>query len=375
MTLLSLTSAIMASVDALRFVSLGGGDAAMTKSRNSVRVVSFNALADQYLHYQERSRPNSSWAVFDKKRRHWLLGQVFQRFVDEGVDFICLQEIDFKIARQVLADNNGYTRLLTPTGYGQGDQRRPDTANGRGGTRVDACCIFFSREWELVGNEMIVNLDSLAGDRSTKFGRTFKRGNFGIIARLRSVFSGREVLVCNCHLFWDPKFEYVKLAQVHYMCLKVQEELECSSCPVIFCGDLNSQPGSLVHEYLSTGQLFRSAELKKLRLRQVAKGLNEKVQEWLAGEETSSTSVLENPIRHLLLESAYSSLGHGYMQEEIELTNKTADFSGVIDYIFSSSASMAQTGRLHVPKVQSALPTKKWPSDHLALGAELFFDD
>ena len=370
----------MASVNALRFVPLEGDGAAIAKSRNSVRVVSFNALADQYLHYQESSRPNSSSAVFDQRRRHWLLGQVFQRFVDEGVDFICLQEIDFKIARQVLADNNGYTRLLTPTGYGQGDQRRPDTANGRGHTRVDACCIFYSREWELVGKETIVNLDSLAGDGSTKFGRTFKRGNFGILARLRAASSGREVLVCNCHLFWDPQFEYVKLAQVHYMCLKVQEELDQSSCPVIFCGDLNSQPGGLVHDYLSTGQLFRSAELKKLRLRQAAKGLNEKVQDWLAGEETSGISVLEgsildNPIRHLLLESAYSSLGHGHIQEDIELTNKTTDFSGVIDYIFSSSASMVQTGRLDVPKIQSALPTKKWPSDHLAIGAELFFDE
>ena len=108
------------------------------------KIVSWNTLADEYIHYHTKARPNADPKIFDRFRRYQLLGSTFQHFVDINIDFICLQEVDFKIARENLVLTNGYTRLLTPTGY------------GRGGTRVDACCIFYkSKDWRILGKEIV----------------------------------------------------------------------------------------------------------------------------------------------------------------------------------------------------------------------------
>lgn len=240
-----------------------------------VRVVSWNTLADQYRRYQQSQRPFADRIIFDKEYRHPLLGECFQKFVSLDVDFICLQEVDFKIARLALQDT--HTRLLTPTGHGFSD------------TRVDACCIFYrTSKWKLVGEApKIVSLDDLAPDyvsdddsdednlHATTFTppephideltECFLRGNFGIIACLENLSTGARIVICNTHLYWNPAMEFVKLCQAHYLCLAVQQFIrENEFCneedtPVVLLGDLNSKPGSLVHTYLQDGQVVSSS--------------------------------------------------------------------------------------------------------------------
>ena len=110
----------------LRFVAPGEACATpitTTKEPNNCRIVSWNTLADQYIRYHLSDRPNADTNIFSQEFRHALLQQFFQHFVEIDVDFLCLQEVDFKIARQQLVDRNSYTRLLTPTGHGRGDTR------------------------------------------------------------------------------------------------------------------------------------------------------------------------------------------------------------------------------------------------------------
>ena len=149
-----------------------------------------------------------------------------------------MQEVDFKIARENLVLTNGYTRLLTPTGY------------GRGGTRVDACCIFYkSKDWRILGKE-IVWLDNLAS-----MGESFRRGNYGIIAWFQHKSNlQKTVVICN------QEYEYVKLYQARYLCEKSRSILDTLlkkglEPHLIFCGDLNSKPGGLVHKYITSGEI------------------------------------------------------------------------------------------------------------------------
>eukprot|EP00978_Attheya_sp_CCMP212_P034501 scaffold144763_cov55-Attheya_sp.AAC.2 len=100
---------------------------------------------------------------------------------------------------------------------------------------------------------------------------------------------------------------------------------------------------------------------------------NHQAKSWLAQGH------LECPLRHFLFESAYAK--HDASGEDIKFTNATADFQGVIDYIFFPSCLLTQTKRLSVPSVkkeegkESIIPTRGWPSDHVAIGAEFSFDD
>lgn len=333
----------------INFVPIGerDGTSPAPKPPNNFRMVSWNALANQYIHYLESKRPNASHKVFNQFYRDRLLEQTFQHFVDIDVDFVCLQEVDFKIARETLVDNNSYTRLLTPTGHGRGD------------TRVDACCIFYkSEDWSLV-REDIVDLNDLIEE----YGESFRKGNFGIIASFQHrSLPNERVTICNTHLFWNPEFEYVKLRQAHYLCLKaqtclreLQEEDHGAKMHFIFCGDLNSKPGGLVHTYMSTAEVCT---------------------EGYPSFEDETLPLLECPLRHLCLKSIHAEQ-NDTVQENIKFTNSTTDFHEIIDYMFFPSSLVLEKvlsfPRFEINQMKDGkpiLPTKNWASDHLAIGAE-----
>ena len=68
------------------------------------------------------------------------------------------------------------------------------------------------------------------------------------------------------------------------------------------------------------------------------------------------------------------------IEEAIKFTNATAEFVGVIDYVFHAS-SLLVTKIISFPEISSnvygreepILPTLRWASDHLAIGAEFIF--
>ena len=84
------------------------------------------------------------------------------------------------------------------------------------------------------------------------------------------------------------------------------------------------------------------------------------------------------------LQSSYALLEDGdeekVMGELLPFTNVTAEFVGLLDYIFFETSEFEQTHRVEVPtsfrKLNDRgetgghlLPSDVWPSDHLALGA------
>ena len=105
--------------------------------------------------------------------------------------------------------------------------------------------------------------------------QSFRRRNRGLVAVLEIVDDDpsspthrhrRRMCVATAHLYWHPGYEYVKLCQAKHWTDKVEEFAAEHAAlddghprpsrrrlPVIFCGDLNSRPGSAVHAFLTRG--------------------------------------------------------------------------------------------------------------------------
>lgn len=91
---------------------------------------------------------------------------------------------------------------------------------------------------------------------------------------------------------------------------------------------------------------------------------------------------LSNPF---VFRSAYGDQSSKSKDELIPFTNVTSGFVGLLDYILYEEKSLVQTGRLRVPKSFTdlnheglhnghLLPSNRWPSDHLCVGASFQFD-
>jgi len=149
--------------------------------------------------------------------------------------------------------------------------------------------------------------------------------------------------------------------------------------PVVLCGDLNSQPGGLVWQYMSMGEVA---------IKRPHSGLLSGRQGETAARTMSTDSpesyVLESPSRTLVdagqdWNGPVASFPSRKREREagqrcgvligecVDVTNATSDVRGVIDYIFSSSISLTQTKVLALPDFISSeedgelpiIPTKK----------------
>jgi mRNA deadenylase 3'-5' endonuclease subunit Ccr4 len=318
-------------------------------SKNQVRIVSWNVLADRCLRFHP-------YISFGPDERNDLLRKTFEKLMAQKVDIICLQEVDTGfIEEQVLQGT--YKVLATHWG-------------------LASCICFRVDTWRLVGTHEVVKLDDLAGYANTPFAHTFRRYNHGILARLERLCDGMQIVICNTHLYWDPDYEHVKLCQAHYLLLKAKNfigEDATSNTAFMFCGDLNSLPGSLVHQYLSKGKVEPSLSIEELQLIHglVETDSEEPVVGWLLSE-------LVCPFR---LQSSYADQrNHGV--ELYPFTNVTPDFQGFLDYVFYQPTRLRLNAILPLPEsIESlstlhgsdCLPSSSWPSDHLLVGAAFTF--
>lgn len=68
--------------------------------------------------------------------------------------------------------------------------------------------------------------------------------------------SGLRFVIGNAHIFWDPKFESLKLAQSHCFARAAAQVAErAQTRNVVLVGDWNSLPNSAVYELLTCGQV------------------------------------------------------------------------------------------------------------------------
>ncbi|CAH9095140.1 unnamed protein product [Cuscuta europaea] len=147
-----------------------------------------------------------------------------------------------------------------------------------------------------------------------------------------------HIIVANTHIYWDPEWVDVKLAQAEYLLSRlaqfksrVSEQLGVIPS-IIVAGDFNSVPGDQVYQYLVSDM----------------------------------TTSLLGPLCSV----------YAYTKGEPHFTNCTPGFTGTLDYIlFSPSGDVKPVGCLELPEpescdVQGGLPNYYHPSDHLPIGAE-----
>lgn len=141
------------------------------------------------------------------------------------------------------------------------------------------------------------------------------------------------LVVANTHIHFDPKYSDVKVIQVHMLLESIQEQkkqyLERNEdCRVVVCGDFNSLPNSGVYDLLRS---VRSGCLVS-RLRfccTCSESFINEGHEDLLGFTYSSYSC--EGLRHSLnLQSAYCAV----LGRELDFSNYTPAFKGVIDYIW-----------------------------------------
>ncbi|XP_078446259.1 carbon catabolite repressor protein 4 homolog 4-like isoform X2 [Wolffia australiana] len=327
------------------------------------RLVSYNILAQVYV--KSSYFPHSPSSCLRWKARSQAVLNLLRSF---KADFLCLQELDeFDSFYRKNMESEGYSSIYAK----------------RTGLKQDGCGIFYKPEnAELILKETIeyndlVNLlrdsndsscegqaedandlqkmdekltleensDDNHSDRNPNDPRVrLKRDCVGIMAAFRlNDPSHHYVIVVNTHIYWDPEWADVKLAQTKYLLSRLSKFRsqiigKFNSVPsVIVAGDFNSTPGDDVYRCV------------------VSKNVGEG----------------ELPVQ---LCSLYASAGG-----EPAFTNCTPGFTGTIDYIFFSGllspVTLLQVPTVESPDIVGGLPNSYHPSDHLPIGGDFVLTD
>lgn len=236
---------------------------------------------------------------------------------------------------------------------------------------------------------MAINRPDMKGEHDI-FNRVMPRDDIGAVVFLENRMTGSRLIVANTHVYWNPAYTDVKIVQVAILLEQVTKlaekwskwppctdkepfrfangdheedqkqppmepgpSLEYSNgpqIPLVLCGDYNSQPGSAVYNLISQGALSNS---------------HVDIADFKYGNFTRDG--VSHPFS---LKSCYSNIG------ELDFTNYTPPFTGVLDYVWYSTNSLQVAGLLgefdkeYLSRVPG-FPNYHFPSDHVALQAEL----
>ena len=225
-------------------------------------------------------------------------------------DFICLQEVDHF--------EDYYEKLLLGLDYKVCYAQRTERLS-------DGCLLAWkSSRWTSCYMEKL-DFDLLPEGATDM---DYLRHNVGIIG-LFALSTGEKLLVATAHLFWNPQYEHVKIAQARYYKEKIEKAAELSTLGAVVTGDLNAMPDS---------QAFKV--------------------------------ILETAIGKKTLQSAYGDYKNG---AHPDFTNFTKDFKGNLDYILHTLETVeVRPLPSHAEcSAEIALPNSQHGSDHLPLVATL----
>ncbi|GAM83270.1 hypothetical protein ANO11243_012560 [Dothideomycetidae sp. 11243] len=304
-------------------------------------------------------------------------------------DIICLQEIDSDTFHE---DFRGTLAIDDYKGIFW-QKSRAQTMGEREAKLVDGCATFWKNSKYILLDKQMVDYRKMAINRADMkgehdiFNRVMTRDDIATITFLENRATGSRLIVVNTHCFWNPEFADVKVVQIailmEYLSRLTETYAKWPPCkdkevfkfangdsegtevakepapsmhyasrtdiPMILCGDLNSTPGSGPYDLIAHGSLSSAHQD-------------------LAGRSYGSFT-REGMHHPFSLKSSYSHIG------EMEFTNYTASWQGVVDYIWFSTGSLQNTGLLgeidrnYIQRVPG-FPSWHFPSDHLPLFSE-----
>ncbi|KAI3873506.1 hypothetical protein MKX03_007450 [Papaver bracteatum] len=311
------------------------------------RIVSYNILGQCYV--KSSYFPHSPKPCLRFKARS---EAVLSTLKSLESDFLCVQELDeYDSFYKENVESLGYSSIYIQ----------------RSVKKRDGCGIFYKcNSAELVledtidYNDLVESVQNKVVSISSKedFGDRgdpndprvrLKRDCVGIMGAFKlKDLQQHLIIVANTHIYWDPEWTDVKLAQVKYLLSRLARFKEVASkkfgctSSVVLCGDFNSTPGDKVYEYL------------------------------ISGNSTVIPMVENTDELPISLQSVYASIGG-----EPLFTNCTPGFTGTLDYIFfSPSGHLKPVSYLELPAspqsadVVGGLPNYYHPSDHLPVGTD-----
>jgi CCR4-NOT transcription complex subunit 6 len=362
-----------------------------TSASETFSVLSYNVLCDKYCTTAQYGYTPSEVLSWDYRKK-----VILDEVKDHDADIVCLQEVDMEsyneFFRRELAYND-YRGVFWP-------KSRAKTMAEKEAKLVDGCATFFKASKYICLDKQLIDFANTAINRPDMkgehdiFNRVMPRDNIAVATFLENRLTGSRLIVVNAHIFWDPAFKDVKLVQVailveqvsaladkwtkHAPCtekstfrhaegdgeakaetvsdeppMELGPSVEYSSgnqIPLLICGDFNSSSGSGVHDLLTFGSVAGShSDLAN-------RGYGNFTRDGMA--------------HGFSLKSAYSGT------DELSFTNYTPNFTGILDYIWYSTNTLQIRGLLgnvdqdYLRKVPG-FPNHHFPSDHLALRAEL----
>lgn len=307
-------------------------------------VATWNMLAQCYVSISPP--PHLDPSDLQPKRRRALTRSVLGAL---AADVLCLQEVDdYHSYWKGQFEHLGFAASL----YAGRKRKR------------EGLCLAYARGVTML-RYFVLDLDGVAEFTEPALRRHVSRRCVAQFALLL-LENGREVLVCNTHLYWDPAATDVKVLQAHYVVKELAKVLEvlkrsAEKLPIVFCGDFNSLPGGAVLTLLETGNLPKTHREFALHC---CKYFND---------------------FDFAIPLHFARVAHPFY------TNYVGHFKGCIDHVLHSPGVRCvrvdvvgtDGGRKYVAgdgdadekgdaaALYPVLPSSVWPSDHLAIVARL----
>ena len=203
-------------------------------------LMTYNILAQNLLEehsslYQHCQSSALSWP----QRGH----RILRELLASDCDIICLQEVHCEHF------DDFFKPSLKDHGYDSVFKQRT-------GGKLDGCAILYKENKFSLLN--VIKLDFMRKDVSS----LLDRDNIAIIVELKpkNWSQDKNLIVANTHLLYNPKRGDVKLAQIRLLMAEIDKIAKIKKRdgvldynPIIICGDLNSEPNSLLYNFITKG--------------------------------------------------------------------------------------------------------------------------
>ena len=322
------------------------------------RLASYNILAPSYAKQKFFPKCKPEYLPWSARRTALL-----ESIEALGADILCLQEVEHF---------EGFWRpALRALGYRGVYKQRG------GGCKPDGCATFYRESRFILVEDRGLDFDRIPDCRCCKDRGTpgFATHNVALLTLLAlkcmsgDLDSAPRLAIANVHLFWDPSYEDLKLAQAR-AAVEATEHLSmetkgCGPAAIVLAGDFNSMPDSDVYALLADKARFTSAYAA-----------------------VSLASACPFPAASTLMPDGLSATGlaaaaaAAAAAAEPAFTNFRDCFRGTIDYIFlrdggrggpylRATAALGMIGEAEAAAEGGGLPSSRHPSDHLPLAVDI----
>lgn len=311
-------------------------------SQRQLRIITYNILLDAYLRRDyETDYRYCPLHVLEESFRQQLIVKELKNY--HG-DILCLQEVGSQVYINYLQP------ALRAAGYtGYFTAKVNDFSEG-------LATFYRTEKLNLLKTSVSIIGDTLLSDDAFTGLRDALQSNHQEILHLVStlghvcqvlIFScGKSsFIVANTHFCWMPGFELVPLIQCHVAlhCIdRIRTECGMEDAGIIFCGDLNHEPSSATYRYINEGEIQIPGMLR-------------------SGQSKLSHS--------FSLNNATGTPHYSWLVDHIQQ---------LLDYIYVDSHCFRVQQALPLPTEEElkqdgrfALPSCRFPSDHLALGVDI----